>query len=189
MGDRIACATLLCAAGAAGGEVELEGVPPGALDAVLLCLEEAGCTLGRERSLIRLKSHSPLRGIRMVKTAPFPGFPTDAQAVLMAALAGGRGETVFEENMFASRYHHVEQLRCMGAKIRVEGRKALVTGAGKLHGADVEGCDLRGAAALVVAGVAAEGTARVSGLQYIQRGYEGLEQSLTHLGADIILRP
>ena len=145
--------------------------------------------LGRERGLIHLKSRSRLRGIRMVKTAPFPGFPTDAQAILMAALAGGRGETVFEENMFASRYHHVEQLRRMGARIRVEGRKALVTGVGKLHGADVEGCDLRGAAALVVAGVAAEGTARVSGLQYIQRGYEGLEQSLTHLGADIILRP
>ena len=169
--------------------MELDGSAPQDLAAVLDCLSGAGCSVKSEGERIALKSGGRLRGIPTVRTAPFPGFPTDAQAILMAALAGGRGSTLFEENIFVCRYHHVEPLRRMGAKIWVSGRSALVSGAGRLRGAAVQGRDLRGTAALVVAGLAAEGTTKVSGLEYIQRGYEGLDRSLTHLGAQITVRP
>jgi len=186
MGDRIAAATCLCAAAAAGGQVELTGLDPGTLTAVLSCLEEAGCTVWTQPDLIALEVRAPLRGVRAVRTEPYPGFPTDAQAVLMAALAGGTGTTMFVENIFDSRYRHAEELIRMGADIRIAGRVAVVTGVrGKLHGAGVRGTDLRGAAALVVAGVAAEGVTTVSGLEYIKRGYEDLAGDLRGLGARI----
>ena len=133
---------------------------------------------------IRLTCYSPLRAIRPVRTAPHPGFPTDAQAILMAALAGGTGSTMFVENIFSSRYHHVDELSRMGADIQVAGRVAVVNGR-RLHGARVRGCDLRGGAALVVAALGAEGTSRLSGLKYIRRGYDGLDTALRALGAEI----
>ena len=114
MGDRIVAATWLCACGAAGGEIALTGVEPGSLDTVLSCLEQAGGRLECAGEEIRFWSTGPLRGIAPVHTAPYPGFPTDAQAILMAALAGGRGQTLFVENMFESRYRHVPQLQRMG---------------------------------------------------------------------------
>ena len=185
VGDRIAAATYLCAAGAAGGEITLTGVDPGHLTAVLSCLQEAGCRLETGPDHIRLQSSRPLRGISTVRTAPYPGFPTDAQAVLMAALAGGEGTTMFVENMFDSRYRHVDELCRMGADIRASGRVAVVSGAGRLRGACVQGTDLRGGAALVVAGLGAEGITRVTGLRHMERGYDGLDRCLRSLGADI----
>lgn len=124
MGDRIVASTWLCACGAAGGEIALTGVEPSSLDTVLSCLEQAGGELGCRGEEIHFRSTKPLRGIPPVHTAPYPGFPTDAQAILMAALAGGRGQTLFVENMFESRYRHVAQLQRMGADIRVWGRSA-----------------------------------------------------------------
>ena len=185
MGDRIAAATYLCAVGAAGGRVELEGAEPDHLTAVLTCLEEAGCTLNTGPGRIALECRRPLRGISPVRTAPYPGFPTDAQALLMAALAGGEGTTMFVENIFDSRYGHVDELRRMGADIQAAGRVAVVTGAGRLHGAPVRSTDLRGGAALVVAGLGAEGETLVSDLRHIRRGYDGLDRCLRALGADI----
>lgn len=185
MGDRIAAATYLCAAAAAGGEVEITGVCPGDLGAVLQTLEQAGCSLSREEHALRLVSSGCLRGVSPVRTAPFPGFPTDAQAILMAALAGGRGCTMFVENMFESRYGHVDELRRMGADIQTSGRVAVVTGTGWLRGAQVRGTDLRSAAALVVAGLAAQGESRVSGLCHVCRGYDNLAGNLRQLGARI----
>lgn len=185
MGDRIAAATYLCAAGAAGGRIELTGAEPDTLTAVLSCLEQAGCTLWTQPGRIAAECHTPLGGIAPVRTAPYPGFPTDAQAILMAALAGGTGTTMFVENMFASRYHHVDELRRMGADIQADGRVAVVTGRGRLHGASVKSTDLRGGAALVVAALGAEGVTRVSGLRHIRRGYEELPRCLTALGARI----
>ena len=185
MGDRIVAATFLCAAAATGGQVELSGVDAGHLTAVLACLKGAGCGIHTDGNLLFLKSKSPLRGIAPVRTAPYPGFPTDAQAILMAALAGGEGTTMFVENMFDSRYRHVDELCRMGADIRVSGRVAVVNGVGRLHGARVRGTDLRGAAALVVAGLAAEGTTEVSGLHHIRRGYAGLDRDLRALGGSI----
>lgn len=185
MGDRIAAATYLCAVGAAGGRVELEGAEPDHLTAVLTCLEEAGCALNTGPGRIALDCRRPLRGISPVRTAPYPGFPTDAQALLMAALAGGEGTTMFVENIFDSRYGHVDELRRMGADIQASGRVAVVTGAGRLHGAPVRSTDLRGGAALVVAGLGAEGETLVSDLRHIRRGYDGLDRCLRALGADI----
>ena len=134
---------------------------------------------------IVLEQRGTMRSISPVHTAPYPGFPTDAQAILMAALAGGEGTTMFVENMFESRFHHVDELRRMGADIQVSGRVAVVSGAGKLHGARVRSTDLRGGAALVVAALGAEGTTVVSDLRHIRRGYDGLDRALRALGADI----
>ena len=185
MGDRIAAATYLCAAAAARGEIELTGVPPETLTAVLSCLEEAGCTLHTGPDRIALACAAPLRGISPVRTAPYPGFPTDGQAILMAALAGGEGATLFVENIFDARYRHVDELRRMGAYIQLAGRAAMVSGVGRLHGAAVRSTDLRGGAALVVAGLGAEGTTQVSELRHIRRGYQELDKNLRTLGADI----
>ena len=188
MGDRIAAATYLCAVGTAGGRLELEGAEPAHLAAVTACLEEAGCRLRLEGGRLCLESRGGLAGVRPVRTAPYPGFPTDAQAVLMAALAGGRGATMFVENLFDSRYRHVDELSRMGADIQLAGRVAVVTGR-PLHGAKVRSTDLRGGAALAVAALSAEGTTQVSGLEHIRRGYEGLEDQLSALGAEIRLCP
>ena len=185
MGDRIAAATYLCAVGSAGGRVELTGVDPDHLTAVLACLEQAGCMVCTGPEEILLECRAPLRGIAPVRTAPYPGFPTDAQAILMAALAGGEGTTLFEENVFDSRYSHVDELCRMGADIRVAGRTAMVSGAGRLWGRAVQSADLRGGAALVVAGLGAEGVTTVSGLRHIRRGYDGLARNLRTLGARI----
>lgn len=184
MGDRIVAATYLSAVGSTGGEVELTGVNPAHLTTVLDVLEEAGCRLKRGQNGVFLRSDGRLQGVRPIRTAPYPGFPTDAQAVVMAALAGGQGETVFEENIFQSRYRHVSELARMGADIRLTGRNAIVRGA-RLHAAQVYSTDLRGGAALVVAALSAEGTSRVGELQHIDRGYERLEQTLNRLGAEI----
>ena len=184
IGDRIAAATWLSAVGAAGGEVELSGVCPEHLDAVLAVLNDAGCRLWRGADTIRLRSDGRLSGVPYVRTEAYPGFPTDAQAVVMAALACGRGETVFEETMFQSRYRHVAELVRMGADIRLDGRIAVVRGA-ELHGAQVCSTDLRGGAALVVAALAAEGISQVHGLHHIDRGYDCPEQVLCRLGAEI----
>ena len=184
MGDRIAAATYLCAVGAAGGELRLTGVDPADLAAVCCCLEEAGCRLHTDGEGLSIAASGRMRGIRTVRTAPYPGFPTDAQAILMAALAGGTGTTMIVENMFDSRYRHVDELARMGADIQLAGRVAVVTGS-RLHGAAVRSTDLRGGAALVVAALGAEGVSRVSGLSHIRRGYQGLDDSLSALGADI----
>ena len=121
-----------------------------------------------------------------VQTAPYPGFPTDAQAVLMAALLRSRGATVFEENIFENRYRHVDELIRMGASIRVSGRVAVVTGVERLHSAPVRCTDLRGGAAMCVAALAAEGETRVSQICHIDRGYEDLARDLRALGADAV---
>lgn len=185
VGDRIAAATYLCAVGAAKGQIELTGVEPDHLTAVLSSLEEAGCRVYTESNLLVLECRNPLQGIAPIRTAPYPGFPTDAQALLMAALAGGEGTTMFVENIFDSRYRHVDELRRMGADIQVAGRVAVVSGVGRLHAAKVRSTDLRGGAALVIAGLSAEGTTVVSDLRHVYRGYDGLDRCLASLGAQI----
>ena len=184
-GDRIAACTYLCAAAGAGGDVKVTGVDPGHLKSVLRCLEQAGCELDVRHDEVRLLSDGCLKGIPPVRTAPYPGFPTDAQAIVMAALAGGTGCTMFVENIFESRFGHVDELRRMGADIHTDGRVAVVTGVSRLRGARVRGCDLRGAAALVVAALAAEGESSVTGLSHIRRGYENFGENLRSLGARI----
>ena len=183
--DRIVEATYLCAGAACGGEVRLLGGDCGARSPVVGALREAGCEIVSEPGAVTLKSGGALRAIRPVRTAPYPGFPTDAQPALMAALLRSAGSTVFVENIFENRYRHAGELARLGAQIRVAGRVAVVSGVSALHGARVESTDLRGGAALVLAGLQAEGVTRVALLEHIDRGYESMERDLGALGAQI----
>ncbi len=187
MGDRIVAATLLSAGAAAGGRVRLRGVDWRHLATVLSVFHQAGCRVESRLEYVELERDRwvPLRGAPTIRTAPYPGFPTDAQAPVMAALAASQGCTLFVETMFDSRYRHVPELIRMGADITTEGRVALVRGVERLHGARVEASDLRGGGALAAAALGAEGTTVLSGLHHIDRGYEGLEEMLQRLGANV----
>ena len=185
MGDRIVAATYLAAAASAGGTVEVTVVDWLHLSTVAVVLAEAGCTLTSTPERILLRCQAPLRGVRPVRTAPYPGFPTDAQAPLMAALCKGTGCSVFVENIFESRYRHVDELCRMGAEIQVEGRVAVVYGVPRLHAAQVRSTDLRGGAALVVAALGAEGESIVTGIHHVERGYQDLPGDLRLLGASV----
>ena len=185
MGDRIVAASYLAAAASAGGTVEVTGVDWRHLSTVTAVLAEAGCTLTSTPERILLRCQAPLRGVRPVRTAPYPGFPTDAQAPLMAALCKGTGCSVFVENIFESRYRHVDELCRMGAEIQVEGRVAVVYGVPRLHAAQVRSTDLRGGAALVVAALGAEGESIVTGIHHVERGYQDLPGDLRLLGASV----
>ena len=185
MPDRIAAATYLCAVASAGGEGFLRGAREQHLSTVTAVLREAGCDVRRSAEGIVCACRGRPKAVRPVRTAPYPGFPTDAQAVLMAALLRSRGTTVFEENIFENRYRHVDELTRMGADIRVAGRVAVVTGTETLHGTNLRCTDLRGGAALCVAALAAEGQTHVSEIGHIDRGYQDIVGDLRALGADI----
>ena len=185
LGDRIAAATYLAAAAAAGGDVFLRDIDYRHLSTVTGVLRQAGCTLSCQEDGIRLVSDGCLRAVSPIRTAPYPGFPTDAQAVVMSALLRSSGTTVFVENIFESRYHHVPELVRMGADIRLEGRVAVVCGVDRLQAARVRAMDLRGGAALVIAGLQAHGVTTVEHLHHIRRGYSDLPGDLALLGAHI----
>ena len=185
LGDRIAAATYLAAAAAAGGDVFLRDIDYRHLSTVTGVLRQAGCTLSCQEDGIRLVSDGRLRAVSPIRTAPYPGFPTDAQAVVMSALLRSSGTTVFVENIFESRYHHVPELVRMGADIRLEGRVAVVCGVDRLQAARVRAMDLRGGAALVIAGLQARGITTVEHLHHIRRGYSDLPGDLALLGAHI----
>lgn len=183
--DRIVAATYLCACGACGGEVELTGVDPRWLLPVTETLRGGGCQVVSEQQRVILRCREPLRGVRSVRTAPYPGFPTDAQPMTMAAFCRGHGVTVFVETIFENRFRQAAELTRLGADIRVEGRVAVVCGRPSLHGAAVEAPDLRGGAALVVGALCAQGESTVTGLRHIDRGYASLVEDLSRLGAKI----
>jgi len=186
MGDRIVAATYLCAAASAGGEVCLTGVDYRQLSTVIAVLSEAGCQVKSDECGVRLECSERLRAVRPVRTAPYPGFPTDAQAVLMAAMLRSKGTTVFVENIFDNRYRHVDELIRMGADIRTEGRVAVVSGVEQpLCGAALQAADLRGGAALAVAALGAEGVSTISRTEHIDRGYEDLARDLSLLGGRV----
>ena len=183
--DRIVTATYLCAAAGAGGHVFLRRAEEPRLATVTALLREAGCCIRAYPEGIDCRCDGRLNSVSRVRTAPYPGFPTDAQAVLMAALLRSQGSTVFEENMFESRYRHVDELARMGAAVQVSGRVAVVSGVERLHGAAVRCTDLRGGAALCVAALAAEGESCVDDVFHIDRGYEDIVRDLTALGGSI----
>ena len=183
--DRIAAATFMSAAAATGGCIRLNQVIPAHLEPVIPSFEELGCSIEIEDTSLRISAPARLGRVKSVRTMPYPGFPTDAQAPLMAAACLGSGTSIFVENIFESRDKHVGELLRLGADGKVEGRVAVVEGVPRLSGAPVEAADLRGGAALVVAGLAARGATEVTGVRYIDRGYENLERSLSGLGAHI----
>jgi UDP-N-acetylglucosamine 1-carboxyvinyltransferase len=183
--DRIAAATYLAAAAATGSTLTVGSIVPDHLAPVVSPLEESGCVIEFCGNEVRVEAPERLKRIKSIRTMPYPGFPTDAQPPVMAMVALAEGTSVFVENIFESRYKHVGELLRLGANIKVEGRVAIVEGVKKLSGASVEATDLRGGAALVVAGLAAEGTTCVTGLHHLDRGYENIEGNFTSLGADI----
>ena len=183
--DRIVTTTLMSAAAVTGSDICFTGVIPSHLDAVIPVFRESGCDIDISGDKLRFRSPYRLSSPRLIRTMPYPGFPTDAQAPVMSMAATARGMTVFVENIFESRYSHVSELCRMGADIRVEGKVAVVDGVSRLLSARVRARDLRGAAALVVAALCAQGASEVEGIEYLERGYEDFELVLSSLGADI----
>lgn len=183
--DRIETASYLCALAGCGGDVELRRTDGRMLAPVLAALSQAGCEITCRRDTIRATRNAPLHAPAPVVTAPYPGFPTDAQAVLMAALLKAEGESVLHETIFERRFLHVPELQSLGARIELEGNVAYVRGVRALHGAAMHACDLRGAAALVIAALTADGESQLTGLWHLRRGYEEFEQNLKNLGANI----
>ena len=186
MPDRIVGATYLSVIAAAGGEIILKNACSAEMEPFLSVLEQTGCRIYSARDRIYMRSGTRLKAVSCpVRTMPHPGFPTDAQAVLMAALASADGTSVFEENIFDCRYRHTDALIKMGANIQVMGRIAVVKGVPSLHGAEVTATDLRGGAALAVAAAAAEGVTEISGISHIDRGYEKIEEAFRQLGGNM----
>ena len=184
--DRIAAATWLCGAAAAGGDVTVTRVIPSHLEPLTSLLREMQCDVHVSGDAVRVRRDGPLEAIgRPVRTMPYPGFPTDMQPLLAVPAALARGNTLFEETVFPDRFCHAAELVRMGAKIDVSGRFAVFHGVETLHGADVRATDLRCGAALVLAAAAAQGTTRIACPAYIDRGYESVENVLTSLGAQL----
>lgn len=183
--DRIVATTYLAGAAMTGGNIRLTGIDCRHLESILPVFEEAGCSVRRYNDAVSLSCNHKLSSVKLIRTMPYPGFPTDAQAPLMAMMSIAQGTTVFVENIFENRYKHAVELQRMGAHIKVEGRVAIVEGIRTLHSAEVNATDLRGGAALVLAALAAEGTTEVMNVHYVDRGYEQLERQLNLLGANI----
>ncbi len=185
--DRIVASTIACAAAAVGGNVEMRGVAPEHFSTVLYFLNQAGCDIISSNRTVRIRSTGRLKAPGAITTEPYPGFPTDAQPVLMAALLQAEGCTEITENIFENRYRQVPELRRLGADIVVEGRRAEIWGVDCLHGTALNATDLRGGAAMIVAGLAAEGETVIFDDGHITRGYERFDVRLRSLGADIFL--
>ena len=186
MSDRIAAATYLCCGAITRGELVLTKADFRSSEPVLSVLEQIGCSVySFGEDCIYINARKKLKAPPMIRTAAHPGFPTDAQPVLMALCATIPGTSIFVETIFENRYRHVSELIRLGAKINVEGRVAVVEGSSRLSGAELMATDLRGGAAMVTAGLFADGVTRVGNASYIYRGYEDIEEKLRSVGADI----
>ncbi|MEA4823475.1 MAG: UDP-N-acetylglucosamine 1-carboxyvinyltransferase [Clostridiaceae bacterium] len=183
--DRIAAGTYLCAAAATGGTVLLRDTEPAHLSTLCNALAEAGCEIDAEERWISLRAPEKLRAPRMIVTRPYPGFPTDLQAPLMAALLRIDGSAVFDETIFKDRYRHAAELAKMGADIVCEGSRAIVCGVPQLHGAKVIATDLRGGAAMIIAALSAKGDSTILEAEHIDRGYENVTGVFAELGVKL----
>ena len=184
--DRIEAGTLLCAAAITGGNIKLQKVIPEHIETLTNKLEEMGCQITKSKNEIILKSPKKLRAVD-IKTLPYPGFPTDLQSILGVTLTIAKGTSIIIENIFENRYKYLNELIKMGAKTTVEGRTAVIKGVKRLNKATVRATDLRGGAALILAGLNAKGRTTVENIEYVLRGYENLDKKLTSLGANIRL--
>ncbi len=182
--DRIEAGTYMAAAAISGGDVYVEGAISDHLGSVIAKLEEMGVTVEPDENGVRVIADRPLKAVD-VKTLPYPGFPTDMQSQMMALLLASEGTSVVTETVFENRFMHVDEFQLMNAEIKVEGRSSIITGNAKLKGAKVTATDLRAGAALIIAGLVAEGTTEVGGVHHIDRGYVHLAEKLNGLGADI----
>ncbi len=184
MPDRIEAGTLLVAAAITGGNIKIINACPEHIVPILHKLEEMGCKIETRKDIIKLSAPRKLKSVD-IKTMPYPGFPTDMQSVFGAAFTISKGTSLIIENIFENRYKYTNELKRMGAKITIEGKTAIIKGVKKLTGAEVHSTDLRGGAALVIAGLAARGKTTVNNIEYILRGYENLGEKLNSLGANV----
>ncbi|WP_142810054.1 UDP-N-acetylglucosamine 1-carboxyvinyltransferase [Tepidiphilus olei] len=184
MPDRIETGTYLCAAAITGGGIRLTRADPGSLEAVLAKLAEAGCRIETGPDWVVLQAPARLRAVD-VRTAPYPGFPTDMQAQFMALDTVAEGSGVIRETIFENRFMHAVELQRLGADIRIDGNTAVVTGVARLDGAAVMATDLRASAGLVVAALKAEGETIIERIYHLDRGYERIEEKLGALGAQV----
>ena len=187
MPDRIEAGSLLCMVAITSGKLKLNNVIIDNISPIINKLEEAGCKILKEKNSIYMEAPKKLKSVD-IKTMPYPGFPTDMQSVFASMLTMAKGTSVIVENIFENRYKYMSELKKMGAKVTVEGKTAIVKGVRKLSGARVFSTDLRGGAALVTAALAAKGKTEVLNIEYILRGYEGLDKKLKMLGANITLK-
>ncbi len=185
MPDRIVAGTLLAAAAATGGSIRLENVPCRDMYAIFSKLREMGCVIGEKETAVTLHAPERLTAFQQLQTQPHPGFPTDMQVQMLALATLAKGTSVVVENVFENRFTHAGDLNRMGANVMVNGRTAVVQGVEALYGARVTARDLRGGAALAIAGLRARGETLVEHAELIDRGYERLEDMLFALGADI----
>ncbi len=183
--DRIVAATFMSAVAITGGEALFKNVNHEHLSGIIPAFEECGCKIDFCEKTLSLKAQRELKPIKEIITGPYPDFPTDAQALLMAVTTVSRGKSLFVEKVFQQRYKHVSELLKLGADIKIDGKNAVVNGVGSLHSAKLCATDLRGAASLVIAALKAEGTSEISNLRHLDRGYEKLEENLRALGAKI----
>lgn len=182
--DRIEAGTLLCAAAITGGKVKITNMNPEHITAVLSKLEETGCKLEIGDNFVQLVAPKRLKAVE-IKTLPYPGFPTDMQSIFGSILTIARGTSIITENIFENRFKYATELNRMGAKTKTEGKTLIISGTRKLTAASVSSTDLRGGAALVLVGLVAKGKTKVDNIDYILRGYEGLDKKLSLLGATI----
>ena len=182
--DQIEAGTFMFAAAVTGGDIVLHNVIPKHLEATSAKLEELGCEVTEYDDAVRVRATGKLQGTH-VKTMPYPGFPTDMQPQIAVTLALAEGTSIVTESIFENRFRYVDELARMGASIKVEGNVAVISGVEKFTGARVSAPDLRAGAALVIAGLAAEGITIVDDIYYIERGYENLDVKLRGLGAKI----
>ena len=186
MPDRIEAGTLLCAVAITGGKIKLNKLETEHITPILIKLEECGCKISLSKNSVYLEAPKRLKAVD-IKTMPYPGFPTDMQSVFASILCIAKGTSIITENIFENRYKYLNELKRMGANIKIEGKNAIIKGTRKLYGANVESTDLRGGAAMVVAALNAKGTTKVSNIEHILRGYENLDIKLNKLGAKIKL--
>jgi len=184
--DRIEAGTLLCAVAITGGNIKLQKVIPDHIKTLLNKLEEMGCSIEVGKNEVFLKAPKKLKAVD-IKTLPYPGFPTDLQSILGVTLTVAKGTSVIVENIFENRYKYLSELTKMGAKSTIEGRTAVIKGVRKLNKANVRATDLRGGAAMVIAGLNAKGRTCIDNIEYILRGYEKLDVKLKSLGANIYI--
>ena len=184
--DQIEAGTYMVACAAAGGEVKIKNVIPRHLESISAKLREMGVVIIEGEDSVVVKSSGKLRRVN-VKTMPYPGFPTDMQPQVATALCLASGTSVITEGIYDNRFKYTNELRKMGAQVQVDGRTDVIEGVERLTGAPVAACDLRAGAAMVIAGLCAEGTTYVEDIHYIERGYENFVGKLRSLGADIAL--
>lgn len=185
MPDRIVACTYMAAAAVTSSSIIIDEVIPSHLVPVFSCFEQTGCRIETAGNKIRITSPQRLRAPETIRTMPYPGFPTDCQAIMMSVASVADGVTLINENIFENRFKHVAELNRMGADIRVHDKVAVVNGVSRLQGTRVHSTDLRAGAALVLAGLCADGVTTVDSICYIDRGYDSLAKNLSSMGAKI----